>query len=765
MKNNIQLLKQLLSAQDENAVASIIKNHPVLADDSKWIPFGGNRMNFGTIDNQQQNPIAALTEKITNSIDALLLNECKLAGIDPEGNTAPSSMQEAVEKFFGIPKGDFSEIMDSKRRELAKKIIIAAEGSREKPNLVVVDRGEGQHPFDFKHTFLSISRQNKINIKFVQGKYNMGGTGVLPYCGEYHYQLLLSRKNPKLLPQGHEDVWGFTLIRLKPFVAEDFKHTWYEYATDENEEPFIIEAQELQVVSGFDALQFGSLVKMYNYQLPPSTRSDITLDLWRELNRLLFLPALPLLLYDARFQKGHVASGKVLLGNKVRIMLDEREKVEKDGRFTINDVDFGKFGLLNIEVTVFKPDSLVSKDEFTSDKEAAIFTINGQTHGSLSRLFLKNEVGLTYLSKTMLVNVDCTGVNPAIRDQVFMPSRDRMRDNETKRQIETVLAKELRDHEGLKTLNKIRQEQIWSKSPKDTKFIEEFVSDLLKEDKTLKDILGLTGTIKDITEPGLTTIVKFDGKRFPTFLFIKDKNIKESGVKEIPINSFVRVEFETDAANDYFDRERDAGELIITPSISRSQKLWNGRLSMKLVPADDAVEGQRQTVTVEMTIPYKDSIILSFDITYGKPILPQTHPTEPPKPPQGVSYQLPKRTLVWREEWENLSWSGSDISDVVETRLVNDEDGKNRSVISEVQINGDTDVLHHFLRTNQIESGKQEAIKNTYQTAIFLYSLVIFNDLKRINKGDLFPEFMKSVAKILLNLIFSKKLLKEIENA
>jgi hypothetical protein len=764
MANHAQLLKQLLAAQDENEVALIVKNHPILANDSRWTPFGENRMNFNTIDNQQQNPIAALTEKITNSIDALLLNECKVAGIDPESDSAPSTMQEAVGKFFEIPRGDFSEIMDSKRRELAKKIIIIAEGSREKPNLIVVDRGEGQHPFDFKHTFLSISKQNKINIKFVQGKYNMGGTGVLPYCGEYHYQLLLSRKNPKLLHEGYEDVWGFTLIRLKPFVEDDFKHTWYEYATDENGEPFMIEPQEIPVVSGFDNLEFGSLVKMYNYQLPPSARSDITLDLWRELNRLLFLPALPLLLYDARFQKGHVGSGKVLLGNKVRIMLDEREKVEKDGRFTVNDVDFGKFGLLNIEVTVFKPDSLVSRDEFTSDKEAVILTINGQTHGSLSRLFLKNEVGLTYLSKTMLVNVDCTGVNPAVRDQVFMPSRDRMRDNETKRQIETVLAKELRDHEGLKILNKIRQEQIWSKSPRDTKYIEEFVSDLLKEDKTLKDILGLTGTIKDITEPGPTKTIDFEGKRFPTFLHVKDKNIKDNGVKEIPINSFVRVEFETDAANDYFDREEDAGELIITPSISRSKKLWNGRLSMKLVPADNAVEGQKQTVTVELTVPYSNSIILNFEIIYGKPIVPQVNPPGPQNPPQSISYQLPKRTLVWRESWDNIGWSGSNISEVVETRLPNQTEKKNKSIISEVQINADSDVLHHFLRTNQIGSVKQEAIKSTYQTAVFLYSLVIFNDLKGINRGDLFPVFMSSVAKILLNLIFSKKLLKEIDN-
>jgi hypothetical protein len=42
---------------------------------------------------------------------------------------------------------------------------------------------EGQHPEDFKSTFLSLSEGNKRSTTFVQGKRNMDSSGVLGYCG------------------------------------------------------------------------------------------------------------------------------------------------------------------------------------------------------------------------------------------------------------------------------------------------------------------------------------------------------------------------------------------------------------------------------------------------------------------------------------------------------------------------------------------------------------------------------------------------------
>ncbi len=67
-------------------------------------------------------------------------------------------------------------------------------------------------------TILSLHKGNKGSIPFVQGKFNMGGSGVLEFCGiDYNVELILSRKvNPRLLPQNpsaDDSKWSFTIIR------------------------------------------------------------------------------------------------------------------------------------------------------------------------------------------------------------------------------------------------------------------------------------------------------------------------------------------------------------------------------------------------------------------------------------------------------------------------------------------------------------------------------------------------------------------------
>jgi len=227
--NNKELLLKLAAANDEIEAESILESD-AYAKSLKWEPFNGDEANFATINNQQTDAIAALAEKPINSIDAVLIKECKLKGIDPESEFAPKSMLNAIEGFFGVKEGDISNLNEKERRKLAENIRIIAEGSKEKPNILVVDFGEGQNPTEFKKTLLSLHKRNKSKISFVQGKYGMGGTGVIPFCGTKKYQLILSRKYQNLLTTGQKDEWGFSLIRKTPpsKLEERDKHSWFE---------------------------------------------------------------------------------------------------------------------------------------------------------------------------------------------------------------------------------------------------------------------------------------------------------------------------------------------------------------------------------------------------------------------------------------------------------------------------------------------------------------------------------------------------------
>ena len=59
-------------------------------------------------------------------------------------------------------------------------------GEKPDPNIGIVDRGEGQSPRRMPNTILSINKTNKLKVPFVQGKFNMGGTGALSKCASLY---------------------------------------------------------------------------------------------------------------------------------------------------------------------------------------------------------------------------------------------------------------------------------------------------------------------------------------------------------------------------------------------------------------------------------------------------------------------------------------------------------------------------------------------------------------------------------------------------
>ena len=258
----LEIVTELLNAKSEDEVDPLLTNE--FFKKGTWKPFGDELGNYGLIENQQAHPVASLAEKITNAVDAVLLKECKLRNIDPTSKAAPESMQEAVAEFFG----DYEE-RQNKKQELAKLIRIQATGPLRSPNLFIIDQGEGQRPEDFESTFLSLleSKTRKKDINFTQGRYYMGGTGVLPYCGEKGYGLILSRSAV------FDGTWGWTIVR------KNRKEERYEYFLFDDQVPSF-ESSE------FWGLKDGTIIKLFNYALPhPST---ITTDLRDDLDLFMF---------------------------------------------------------------------------------------------------------------------------------------------------------------------------------------------------------------------------------------------------------------------------------------------------------------------------------------------------------------------------------------------------------------------------------------------------------------------------------------------
>src|SRR4051812_25699788 len=185
------LCLSLLEAETEDQVISLLRNANLWDGPQNWRYYGDNENNYGTVGNQQSRPDAALVEKCVNSVDARLMNECLVRGIDPESPTAPQTVRQAVAQFFEEnPKSSFagkiSEWDGPKRTKVSRGITISATGAHPavgKPCFTICDSGEGQTPERMPDTLLSLHRRNKLRIPFVQGKFNMGGSGALKFCG------------------------------------------------------------------------------------------------------------------------------------------------------------------------------------------------------------------------------------------------------------------------------------------------------------------------------------------------------------------------------------------------------------------------------------------------------------------------------------------------------------------------------------------------------------------------------------------------------
>lgn len=777
--NNKKLLLKLIKAYDEKEVESIISSHPILSKDSNWKPYGGFRGNFSQIHNQQCNAIPALVEKPINSIDALLIKECKLRGLDPEGSEAPNSIQDAVENFYGIKRGDFSEISRSKRREIAKNIQLITEGSKQNPNIIIYDDGEGQHPEDFENTFVSLTKDNKMKIKFVQGKYNMGGTGALPNCGDNKYQLILSRKDSKLL-SGKKDLYGFTLVRLHKVTSVDqYKHSWYEFCVDGDGNIFSFYAKELDL--GLYKRHFisGTYIKLFNYDLPDP--SHIGWGLWRALNRYLYFPALPILLYEKREYRGH-ADTKLMLGNRMRVMIDDREMKETTFPMSINFKDVK----CPVEITIFKDN--VAKREFI-DKLAVIFTVNGQVHDHLTNAFITEKAKLPYLSGHLLVNIDCTNIPVATRElNLFMASRDRTRDSAVARTLKEEIAKELRDNDRLRQLNDKRRDEKIFQNPKDEEFLKKVMSKLLRKNEEISKLLGLNGTmVSNITRTVKKKIKKegdiFKSKRFPTFL--KLKKVTPGNIKMLPQNGETKLLLETDVEDEYLIRPQDRGEMKITfekPHLGIGgegaeegvdEEIFDvnvvgpsqGQIKLRIKTKRKLPVGTSVPINIELSSPEGPYILTAF--------IKIANPAEKAKEKEvktPITYSLPKIIQVYKEKkqeiecavWDDpyYSWNGEDICKIFPS-------GNERYTVDAVAINMDASVVHNYIRRRKLTDKNIEHLKRLFLVGNYLVSLILYFQLSHRedieDKEELLSYLMKGVGKIILQVIINEEIIKEAE--
>jgi len=772
MKN---LFLKLYQAQNETDLQKVIDSIELFQDQSNWYPLGDNENNFGTIENQQASAIGALIEKFTNSIDATLMKKCYEAGIDPRSSTAPKTMQEAVERFYGQKhqwlSSDFIKKESLGIQVIADGITKAKRARTYDTSLTIYDNGEGQDPKDFENTFLSIGKGNKNDILFVQGKYNMGGTGSIVFCGKNRYQLIASKK------YDGSGEFGFTLIRKHPFSHEEQKtkkNTWYEYLKIGDVIPsFPIESLDL----GLHQKEFttGSIIKLYSYDLPEGARSVISKDLKDRVDEFLFEPALPILMVDKKERyPDDNALQRVSFGLKKRLEKDNGKYIEE---YFTKEHQSSKIGDMKITSYVFKPkigDKSVKesrntiRNEFFRSKMYVVFTMNGQVQGHLTNEFITRSLKFPLLKEHLLIHVECTHMEYDFRSQLFMASRDRLKEGEEYRYLREVLTSELKNSR-LAKLHKDRKDATSLDSADTSELIKSFTKNLPLNNDLLK-LLNNTFEIERDNEkkkkqdkPKRNQKSKdkeeFIPQRFPSFFKFKGSKDGMNAIK-IEKGKSKTIQFSTDVENHYFDRDEDNGELKIslvdvgnnqidggnakgTPKdiseifdVSKSSP-EDGKIKISLKATDTMEIGDEVQIKVDLSSPsgYFEELIW---IEIEKPHKEQ--PKQEKEENQKIG--LPELALVAEKPTDKniLSWSDLDEKGIATIEykdiLYIVDDGEK---LETIYINLDSTVLKTHkskLNSNELrEKAEKEYIAKVYFHTLFLYS-INKNSKYKISKED-----------------------------
>jgi len=679
------LCLNLVKCDKESEVIYLLKKEGFWDAPHAWRYYGDNENNFSVVGNQKSRAEDALTEKIINSVDAVLMAECLKKGIDPESADAPQSINGALWKYFGIRDGKLSNKLPKERAILAENICVVATGDKSSPCYCVIDKGEGQTPEKMPDTLLSLfAKSNKLRIPFVQGKFNMGGSGVLQFCGKHKLQLVISKRHPEIahLENGNSsNEWGFTIVRREDPTKGTRCPVYTYLAPNSTILSFLADGLPL-LPSEYPnpykkSLQWGTFIKLYEYQMLGGLKTNIKFDLYYRLSLLMPAIALPVRCYERRKgYKGHTQE-TTLSGLTVRLEEDKRDNLEDEFQIPPTSALSVQGQKMKVSIFAFKR----GQSEKYSKNEGIIFVINGQTHGHLSKAFFtRGRAGMSYLKDSLLVIVDCSAFDGSARWDLFMNSRDRLYDCDLKTHIEKELEELLRNHEGLRELRTRRRQEDIENKLEDSKPLAEVIENILKKSPTLSKLF-VQGV--RLTNPFKIKKAKkqqeFVGQEFPTY-FKLAKEYPADKPKECSKNVRFRVPYKTDATNDYFDRDSDSGSFTL--GINGEQigdfwvNLWNGTANLNVllpenIKVGDILHFKSKVEDVSRVDPFTDEFFVKVTKRVEKKSGGKSSSRKPPpsnnegKDAERSSYlDLPNIREVKTDQWEKFGFNGESALDV-----------------------------------------------------------------------------------------------------
>lgn len=608
----------LLAAESEADVQEIVKSVTEMQDGNNWQPLDKRDTNFNVTSNQASDGGKALTELMTNMVDAVLMKHAFQKGIDPKGKDAPRTMYEAVDILVKNLRGGKLvnlETNDPWLRDFSQKnLVIGITGAKNKneglPCYTFVDNGEGQRAENFENTFLSLSAGNKKSINFVQGKYNMGSSGVLRYCGRCWFKLIVSRR------YDGKSGWAWTLMRRRPGNSDSMPVAEYFILGGAKIPSFnsdFIYPFRTMTGKSYDGLMLktGTIVKLFDYQVGSKflgfkgARETLNENLVETILpfRLLDFRQLPKdkkALEAAQKRGGERAEGidprpfygmefLLLRSHKEEEIEGEEEAAADENKIFVGNFKDKEIGTVSVSAIPLKR-TIPGWLRPPRNINRVFHTVNGQVQFKQTRGYL-NQCGFPALKDRVVIVVNASDLTFFGHNEVWKGDREHISSTVHGEKYKDAVTTVIKESIALKELQKkIAWEELERASKAESN---ELFQKLVNADQTLAGLLEQRDpTIRMPAsggQVGSEASSKWEGKYSPTYLKLKENHKK--GDIEVPINRTRPVAATTDVENGYLDRADNPGQVIIDDIVRGKfgirEQLNDGRLTVYFEPREN----------------------------------------------------------------------------------------------------------------------------------------------------------------------------------
>lgn len=627
-----------------------------------WRPVGDRENNYGII-NLGSDPGYALIERVTNAIDAVI----ELEAERHPGRYGPRSPRDAVQQWFGIPGGRVVNAEPQARRTTAELISVRLRDgdTGKRPSIEIRDRGVGLTPEQIPHTILSLGESNKIDKTYLAGAYGQGGSTVLGFSPGG--TLFLSRRQPELLPAGAPDLVSVTFARYRDLDPRYNKNGRYEYLVNPGRNVPCFPAGQLPEFSpGTLVLHFNLAIERYAATLDRATGSLRWL-----LQNALFDPVLPISAEELRSRRSLECDSQhlVFCGNHEALCRGS-ERVEHSGNLEVLLQHARSRSRVRVYYWVMRESEDGNHkqpiDVFVDPSQPVVYTYFGQTHGADQRRFVTERLGLPYLSKFLILQVELDNLAPTARRELLSTTRDRLKQSELYDVMRTRIAAALAADPQLQRLNAARKESILSRhSENQRRHMRERFARLMRRYLAGVDAWAAVEGDRQPErgadeETSAEELESLPTQADPSFLRIANRRRPIRVVRD----HLAVVRLESDAPDGYLLQHEHARllpatepeEQLVLESVSDFR---GGRARMILKSGATAAAGRRGVLTVYLLT--RTAAVISAAADFEIVDEPEK---EAPEGRDRTRVKAPEPIPVHEDQWPEFGWDETSVAEV-----------------------------------------------------------------------------------------------------